>query len=69
MKSPAPMPRPYWLPYIGVESVDASAQEALSMGATSCAPPTDIPNIGRFSVLQDPAGPSSPSFVGLVNSL
>jgi uncharacterized protein len=65
MKSPQPMPRPYWLPYIAVESVDASAQKAISLGATSCHPPTDIPDIGRFSVFVDPTGASFALFRGV----
>ena len=39
----------YWI------FVDRSAQ-AKGLGATSCVPPTDIPNVGRFAVIQDPQG-------------
>jgi uncharacterized protein len=46
----------YWLPYIAVTSCDASAKKASELGGKSLVPPTDIPNIGRFSIVQDPTG-------------
>jgi uncharacterized protein len=46
-----------WLVYIGTDDVDATTARAKELGATVLAEPMDIPNdIGRFSVLQDPAG-------------
>jgi predicted enzyme related to lactoylglutathione lyase len=46
-----------WLVYIGTDDVDATTARAQELGATVLAGPMDIPNdIGRFSVLQDPAG-------------
>jgi predicted enzyme related to lactoylglutathione lyase len=36
--------------------VDKSAAKAVKLGARQYVPPTDIPNIGRFSVLADPQG-------------
>ncbi len=47
---------PHWLSYITVDSVDATTSKAEGLGATVCVPPTDIPNIGRFSVIADPTG-------------
>ena len=47
---------PHWLGYITVDSVDTSTSKAESLGATVYVPPTDIPNIGRFSVIADPTG-------------
>jgi predicted enzyme related to lactoylglutathione lyase len=47
---------PHWLVYIGTEDVDATTARAKELGATVFVEPADIPNIGRFSVLQDPAG-------------
>lgn len=47
---------PMWMGYVGVESVDASAEKASSLGGTIHQPPTDIPGIGRFAVLADPHG-------------
>jgi predicted enzyme related to lactoylglutathione lyase len=48
----------HWLSYVAVDDVDASAKKAESLGAKTCCPPTDIPNIGRFAVIMDPAGAS-----------
>jgi uncharacterized protein len=47
---------PNWLSYLGTDDVDASADKAKELGATVHMPPTDIPEVGRFSVLQDPTG-------------
>jgi predicted enzyme related to lactoylglutathione lyase len=47
---------PHWLPYIATDSVDASAQKARALGATIHVEPTDIPDVGRFAVIQDPTG-------------
>ena len=46
-----------WLPYVRVADCDASVAKAKQLGAMAVAvPPTDIPNIGRFSVIIDPQG-------------
>jgi predicted enzyme related to lactoylglutathione lyase len=47
---------PNWLTYFQVADVDASANKAKSLGATLTVPPIEIPNTGRFSVIQDPQG-------------
>jgi predicted enzyme related to lactoylglutathione lyase len=47
---------PQWLPYVHVADCDASAAKAQSLGATLCVPPTDIPTVGRFTVVFDPQG-------------
>ena len=47
---------PNWMPYFQVSDVDASAATAARLGAHTFVPPRDIPNVGRFSVLQDPQG-------------
>ncbi len=64
MKMPEGQPMPYWLPYISVESVDASTVKAGELGAQVLVEPMDIPGIGRFSVLLDPAGAVVALFVG-----
>lgn len=58
MPTPKDMPNvpPNWLPYFEVRDPDASASKAKSLGAKAIVPPTDIPQVGRFSVLQDPQG-------------
>jgi predicted enzyme related to lactoylglutathione lyase len=50
----------HWLTYFAVVNADASTDKAQSLGAKLTAPPMDIPNIGRFSVLSDPQGATSP---------
>ncbi len=45
-----------WSIYITVDDVDATAQKAQDLGATTIVPPTDIPNVGRFYVFRDPQG-------------
>jgi uncharacterized protein len=47
---------PHWLPYVMVEDCDRTIAKAAEMGATLLVPPTDIENVGRFSVFLDPAG-------------
>ena len=47
---------PHWMHYFFVDSVDARTEKATSLGAKVCAPPADIPGIGRFSVVADPIG-------------
>jgi uncharacterized protein len=47
---------PHWMPYVKVESADASAAKAVALGAKQIVPPSDIPNVGRFAVIQDPSG-------------
>jgi predicted enzyme related to lactoylglutathione lyase len=45
---------PNWMVYFAVEDADATVTKAESLGATTFAPPSDIPGIGRFAILQDP---------------
>ena len=47
---------PNWGVYVTVNDVDATARKAEELGGKVLVPPTDIPNVGRFSVLQDPQG-------------
>ena len=55
---------PHWLVYIGTDDVDATTARAKELGATVHVEPADIPNIGRFSVLQDPTGAAFGLFKG-----
>jgi predicted enzyme related to lactoylglutathione lyase len=45
-----------WGVYVTVDDVDASAKLAVELGGKVCMPPQDIPEVGRFCVLQDPQG-------------
>jgi len=47
---------PHWLPYIGTKDVDATAAKAKKLGATIFRDGTDIPNMGRYAIIQDPIG-------------
>ena len=50
-----PVP-PHWLVYFPVNDCDGDAKRAAQLGGKVLAPPMDIPNVGRFAVLADPAG-------------
>jgi uncharacterized protein len=58
MKKPEGTPGPpaAWLTYLATADVDASVQKATQLGATTFMPGTDVPNVGRLAVLQDPTG-------------
>jgi|RhiMetdeSRZDD1v2_1073273.scaffolds.fasta_scaffold107785_3 uncharacterized protein len=47
---------PNWMPYVEADNIDATAAKATSLGGRVVAGPADIPNVGRFAVLQDPQG-------------
>ena len=47
---------PHWLVYFAVTDPDAIAQKSVALGGKVIVPPTDIPNAGRFAVVQDPVG-------------
>jgi predicted enzyme related to lactoylglutathione lyase len=46
--------RPSWLGYVTVEDVDAAADRIGRLGGAVHVPPTDVPNISRFSIFADP---------------
>lgn len=47
---------PNWGVYVTVDDVDATSRKAEELGGKILVPPTDIPTVGRFCVLQDPQG-------------
>ncbi len=47
---------PMWGVYVTVDNVDATAKTAEELGGKILVPPTDIPDVGRFCVIQDPQG-------------
>ena len=55
-KKPMPEAPNHWLVYFLVEDVGASTDKASQAGAKVLVDPTDIPNMGSFSVLGDPGG-------------
>lgn len=48
--------RPYWLPYVAVEDVDATLRTAAELGGRVVVEPRDIPTAGRLAVLADRHG-------------
>lgn len=47
---------PTWGIYITVENVDATLAKAKDLGGKILVEPRDIPDVGRFCVIQDPQG-------------
>jgi len=47
---------PSWDIYITVDDVDATVKSVTELGGKVLRPALDIPNVGRFCVLQDPQG-------------
>ena len=47
---------PHWLAYFAVDDTDAMVKKAGELGATTIVPPMDIPDTGRFAIIQDPQG-------------
>jgi predicted enzyme related to lactoylglutathione lyase len=46
----------YWGAYVTVDDVDASTQLVEALGGRVLMPATDIPGVGKFSLIQDPQG-------------
>jgi predicted enzyme related to lactoylglutathione lyase len=46
----------HWLPYVTVSDVDAALAAASEHGGQVHVPATDIPEVGRFSMVADPGG-------------
>ncbi|MDP1681815.1 MAG: VOC family protein [Burkholderiales bacterium] len=47
---------PAWGAYVTVDNVDALLSRVEKLGGKVCVPPQDIPDVGRFAVIQDPQG-------------
>lgn len=47
---------PMWGVYVTVTDVDATAKRTEELGGKVLVAPQDIPNVGRFCVIQDPQG-------------
>jgi hypothetical protein len=47
---------PHWMPYVLVDDCDATMQKVESAGGSTCVPPMDIPDVGRFALFNDPTG-------------
>lgn len=55
---------PHWMGSVAVPSVDDTAKQAESLGGKVLAPPSDIPNVGRYAVIADPQGAVIGLFAG-----
>ncbi len=56
MKSPEPSAPPTWLVYITIDDVEAVSKKAAELGGKILLGKTPVPEIGHFSVIQDPQG-------------
>lgn len=58
MNLPEPATRlgvtPHWIGYVAVDDVDVAVERLKQLGGAVHVPPTDIPNVSRFSVVADP---------------
>jgi len=50
------LPPPHFMTYIAVDDVDENAKLAEELGGKIIKAPSDIPNTGRFALIQDPTG-------------
>jgi predicted enzyme related to lactoylglutathione lyase len=64
MKMPPGVPHTHWLAYLAVKNVDESTRNARELGAKVMVEPQDIPNVGRFSAIDDPTGAGVALFTG-----
>jgi predicted enzyme related to lactoylglutathione lyase len=47
---------PNWTLYFQVDDCDATSRRVKSLGGRLIVEPKDLPNVGRFAVVQDPQG-------------
>ena len=47
---------PYWASYVRVSDVQASAEQAVELGARLAMPAVDVMQLGRMAFIQDPTG-------------
>ena len=47
---------PMWGSYVTVDDIDTTTQDTEKLGGKVLIAPRDIPDVGRFSVIQDPQG-------------
>ena len=49
-------PPPHFLNYVSVDNVDETTSKAYDLGAKIIKEPLEVPNVGKMSIIQDPAG-------------
>ena len=64
MKHPMPGAPSMWLPYVSVDDINAATEKARSLGANIIIGPHEIPNVGWFTIFQDPTGAALALFKG-----
>lgn len=47
---------PHWMVYFAVADCDASVEKVEALGGQVVVPPIDVPDVGKFAVIQDPQG-------------
>jgi predicted enzyme related to lactoylglutathione lyase len=56
MKNPIPNAPSMWVPYVLVDNLAAATKKATSLGATLMKDATEVPGMGSFTIVTDPAG-------------
>jgi predicted enzyme related to lactoylglutathione lyase len=56
MKNPIPGAPSMWMPYVLVDDLKAATAKAKSLGATIMKDATEVPGMGSFTIITDPAG-------------
>ncbi len=56
MSNPVPQSPSHWMPYVLVDDVAESAQQAEALGAAILRQKTEVPGAGWLAIIQDPAG-------------
>jgi predicted enzyme related to lactoylglutathione lyase len=46
--------KPHWIGYVEVDDLEATNDRLKRLGGAVHVPPTDVPNVGRFSIVADP---------------
>ncbi len=46
----------HWIGYVAVEDCDAAVKRTVDLGGNCLVPAIDVPQVGRFAIVQDPQG-------------
>ena len=55
-KNPMPDVPSFWLAYVLVDEIGAATKKAASLGAKVVKDSVEVPNMGWFSIIEDPTG-------------
>ncbi len=56
LKNPMPGVPSFWLAYVLVADIGAATKKAASLGAKIVKDSIEVPNMGWFSIIEDPTG-------------